>query len=92
MTIQKTLSVQFANFQGSVLKSVRDTIRQVNQAQKLTDITNCIKMVDHDYIYHIRIGNYRAFFNFYVEIKDGIVRFLYLIPIGQAYDKSAHWD
>ena len=89
MTIQKTLSVQFANFQGSVLKSVRDTIRQVKQAQKLTDITNCIKMVDYDYIYRIRIGNYRAFFNFHVEIKDGIVRFLYLIPRGQAYDKSA---
>ena len=52
-------------------------------------IANCIKMVDHDYIYRIRIGNYRAFFNFHVEIKDGIVRFLYLIPRGQAYDKSA---
>ena len=74
---------------GKRLESVRDTIRQVKQAQKLTDITNCIKMVDHDYIYRIRIGNYRAFFNFHVEIKDGIVRFLYLIPRGQAYDKSA---
>ena len=29
---------------GKRLESVRDTIRQVKQAQKLTDITNCIKI------------------------------------------------
>ena len=44
--------------------------------------------MDYDYIYRIRIGSYRAFFNFHVEFKDGIARFLYLIPRGQAYDKG----
>ena len=46
------------------------------------------KLVDYDYIYRIRIGSYRAFFSFHVEIKDGVVRFLYLIPRGQAYNKG----
>lgn len=73
---------------GKRLESVRNAIIEVKNAQKLTDITDCIKVVNYDYIYRIRIGNYRAFFNFHVEIKDGVVRFLYLIPRGQAYDKG----
>ena len=73
---------------GKRLDSVRNAIQEVKQAKKLTDITDCIKVVDYDYIYRIRIGSYRAFFNFHVEFKDGIARFLYLIPRGQAYDKG----
>ena len=45
-------------------------------------------MQNYDFIYRIHIGSYRAFFIFHVEIKDGVVRFLYLIPRGQAYDKG----
>ena len=67
---------------GKRLNSVREVISEVKNAQKLTDITDCIKVVDYDYIYRIRIGSYRAFFSFHVEIKDGVVRFLYLIPRG----------
>lgn len=70
------------------LDSVREAIREVKKARKLTDISDCIKMQNYDFIYRIHIGSYRAFFNFHVEIKDGVVRFLYLIPRGQAYDKG----
>lgn len=73
---------------GKRLASVRDTIVEVKRASGLADITNCIKVVGFDNIYRIRIGSYRAFFNFHVEIKEGTVRFLYLIPRGQAYDKG----
>lgn len=73
---------------GKRLNSVREVINEVKNVQKLTDITDCIKIVDYDYIYRIRIGSYRAFFSFHVEIKDGVVRFLYLIPRGQAYNKG----
>lgn len=73
---------------GKRLDSVRNAIMEIKKAQKLSDITDCIKMQDYDFIYRIRIGSYRAFFNFHVEIKDGVVRFLYLIPRGQAYDKG----
>ena len=73
---------------GKRLVSVREAIREVKKARKLTDISDCIKMQNYDFIYRIHIGSYRAFFNFHVEIKDGVVRFLYLIPRGQAYDKG----
>lgn len=73
---------------GKRLDSVREAIREVKKARKLTDISDCIKMQNYDFIYRIHIGSYRAFFNFNVEIKDGVVRFLYLIPRGQAYDKG----
>ena len=73
---------------GKRLDSVREAIREVKKARKLTDISDCIKMQNYDFIYRIHIGSYRAFFNFHVEIKDGVVRFLYLIPRGQAYDKG----
>lgn len=73
---------------GKRLDSVREAIREVKKARKLTDISDCIKMQNYDFIYRIHIGGYRAFFNFHVEIKDGVVRFLYLIPRGQAYDKG----
>ena len=74
---------------GKRLDSVGEAIREVKKARKLTDISDCIKMQNYDFIYRIHIGSYRAFFNFHVEIKDGVVRFLYLIPRGQAYDKGA---
>ncbi len=73
---------------GKRLDSVREAIREVKKARKLTDISDCIIMQNYDFIYRIHIGSYRAFFNFHVEIKDGVVRFLYLIPRGQAYDKG----
>lgn len=73
---------------GKRLDSVREAIREVKKARKLTDISDCIKMQNYDFIYRIHIGSYRAFFNFHVEIKDGVVRFLYLIPRGQAYNKG----
>lgn len=73
---------------GKRLDSVCEAIREVKKARKLTDISDCIKMQNYDFIYRIHIGSYRAFFNFHVEIKDGVVRFLYLIPRGQAYDKG----
>lgn len=73
---------------GKRLDSVREAIREVKKARKLTDISDCIKMQNYDFIYRIHIGSYMAFFNFHVEIKDGVVRFLYLIPRGQAYDKG----
>lgn len=77
---------------GKRLDSVREAIREVKKARKLTDISDCIKMQNYDFIYRIHIGSYRAFFNFHVEIKDGVVRFLYLIPRGQAYDKGTKKD
>ena len=84
----KDLERTVRKLSGKRLDSVREAIREVKKARKLTDISDCIKMQNYDFIYRIHIGSYRAFFNFHVEIKDGVVRFLYLIPRGQAYDKG----
>lgn len=73
---------------GKRLDSVRSAIIEVKNAVTIADITDCKKLVDYDFIYRIRIGSYRAFFNLHIEIKDDVVFFLYLIPRGQAYDKG----
>lgn len=39
-------------------------------------------------VYRIRIGGYRAFFTFHIEIIDDTVMFQYLVSRGQAYTKK----
>lgn len=73
---------------GKQRDSVRDAIDEVKKAQGLEEITNCIRMVGYHTVYRIRIGDYRAFFTFHIEIVDGVVYFRYLVPRGQAYTKK----
>ena len=39
-------------------------------------------------VYRIRIGDYRAFFTFHIEIVNDTVFFRYLVPRGEAYGKK----
>lgn len=73
---------------GKMLDSVREAIQEVINADNIGELTDCKKLVDYDFIYRLRIGNYRAFFSFHVQIVDDCVMFLYLLPRGQAYDKK----
>lgn len=73
---------------GKMLNSVLEVLREVKQAQSIEEIHNCKKLVDFDFIYRIRIGGYRAFFTFHVQIKDDEVQFQYLISRGEAYNKK----
>ena len=73
---------------GKQRDSVRDAIAEVKKAQGLEEITDCIRMVGYHTIYRIRIGGYRAFFTFHVEIVDDVVKFQYLVSRGQAYTKK----
>lgn len=73
---------------GKALKSVTDAIREVKQAQDISDITDCIRLVGYHSVYRIRIGGYRAFFTFHVEVIDDVVFFHYLVSRGQAYAKK----
>lgn len=73
---------------GKQRDSVRDAIAEVKKAQGLEEITDCIRMVGYHTVYRIRIGGYRAFFTFHVEIVDDVVRFQYLVSRGQAYTKK----
>ena len=71
-----------------MLESVRETVQEVINAGSIEELTDCKKLVDFDFIYRLRIGGYRAFFSFHVQIVDDCVMFLYLAPRGQAYDKK----
>ena len=73
---------------GKMLESVRNAVQDVIDADCIEDLTDCKKLVDYEFIYRLRIGSYRAFFSFHVQIKDDCVMFLYLVPRDQAYDRK----
>lgn len=68
--------------------SVLDVIKEVKSAEGIEDITDCTRLVGYHSVYRIRIGNYRAFFTFHIEIVDDVVYFRYLVSRGQAYTKK----
>ena len=74
---------------GKMLDSVRRVVAEVKRAESLKDITDCKKLVGYRNVYRIRIGDYRAFFTFHIEIINDTIIFRYLVPRGEAYDKKA---
>lgn len=86
--ISKDFQKSVDRLSGKVLNSIIDTLREVKQATSLEEINNCKKLIDYDNVYRIRIGSYRAFFIFHIQIIDDTVSFLYLIPRGEAYSKK----
>ncbi|MEJ8762653.1 hypothetical protein WKU26_04430 [Phocaeicola sp. HCN-40430] len=73
---------------GKMLDSVRNSVQEVINSGSIEELTDCKKLVDFEFIYRLRIGSYRAFFSYHVQIVDDCVMFLYLVPRGQAYDKK----
>ena len=73
---------------GKMLDSIRRVIAEVKTAENSKDITDCKKLVGYRNVYRIRIGDYRAFFTFHVEIVNDTVFFRYLVSRGEAYDKK----
>ena len=76
----KDFSKSVKKLSGKMLESVRRMIRDVKEADSITEITDCKKLVGYRNIYRIRIGDYRAFFTFHVEIVNDTVIFRYLVP------------
>ena len=73
---------------GKILLSVKEVIQEVIDAKDLDDITHCIRLTGYVYVYRIRIGDYRAFFVFHVQIIGDTVMFEYLVSRGEAYNKK----
>ena len=73
---------------GKEKASIGRTVNEVIEARSIEDITDCIRLVGYHSVYRIRIGGYRAFFTFHVEIVDDTVMFQYLVSRGQAYTKK----
>ncbi len=84
----KEFEKEVRKLSGKMLDSVRETVQEVINAKSIEDLTDCKKLTSYDFIYRLRIGNYRAFFSFHVQIVNDCVMFLYLVPRGQAYDKK----
>ena len=77
---------------GKMLDSVRSVVAEVKNAESLKDITDCKKLVGYRNVYRIRIGDYRAFFTFHIEIVNDTVFFRYLVPRGEAYGKKTQTE
>lgn len=73
---------------GKMLTSVLNMLREVKKAHTIEEISDCTKLVGYKSIYRIRIGDYRAFFTFYVKIQEDTIMFEYLISRGEAYNKK----
>ena len=73
---------------GKKLDSIRRVITEVKTAENIKDITDCKKLVGYRNVYRIRIGDYRAFFTFHIEIVNDTVIFRYLVSRGEAYAKK----
>ena len=73
---------------GKNLDSIRIVITEVKTAENIKDITDCKKLVGYRNVYRIRIGDYRAFFTFHIEIVNDTVIFRYLVSRGEAYAKK----
>ena len=73
---------------GKILDSIRRVITEVKTAENIKDITDCKKLIGYRNVYRIRIGDYRAFFTFHIEIVNDIVFFRYLVSRGEAYAKK----
>ena len=73
---------------GKMLDSIRKVITEVKNAENIKEITDCKKLVGYRNVYRIRIGDYRAFFTFHIEIVNDTVIFRYLVSRGEAYAKK----
>ena len=73
---------------GKMLDSIRRVITEVKNDESIQEITDCKKLVGYRNVYRIRIGDYRAFFTFHIEIVNDTVIFRYLVSRGEAYAKK----
>ena len=73
---------------GKMIYAITDIIKEVKQAERLEDISNCKKIKGFDNVYRIRTGSYRTFFTFHIFVEGNIVKFEYLVSRGQAYHKQ----
>ena len=73
---------------GKMLDAIRRVITEVQTAENINHITDCKKLVGYRNVYRIRIGDYRAFFTFHIEIVNDTVIFRYLVSRGEAYAKK----
>lgn len=73
---------------GKMRLRLSQVIDEVERAQRIDEITNCVKLVNFDNTYRIRINNYRAIF-IHIEKENNLVVFEVLVSRGQVYTKKS---
>ena len=73
---------------GKMLSSVKKTITAAKEADSIEQLSNCEKLIGHNNIYRLRIGDLRKFFFLRIDTDNNTIFFEYLVPRGQAYDKK----
>lgn len=88
VAFSKSFEKSVRKLSGKTLESIRRVILEVKNAKDIHQITDCKQLVGYHNIYRIRIGDYRAFFTFHIQIIDDEVFFVYLVSRGEAYGKK----
>lgn len=73
---------------GKLRDSLQRAVKEVKQANRLEEITDCKKLVGYNSVYRIRIGNHRVLFVCRIDVDKGLAVFEYLLPRGQVYSKE----
>ena len=73
---------------GKMTDAVKNTIIETKEAENVSQLNNCEKLVGFQNTYRLRIGDLRAFFFLRVKSDGDTVIFEYLVPRGQAYGKK----
>ncbi len=84
----KTFVKAVRKLSGKMLDSVKKTILEVKEAERIGQLSNCEKLVGFKNTYRLRIGNLRVFFYVRLDDEGNTIIFEYLVPRGQAYDKN----
>lgn len=80
--VSKEFAKSARRLSGKHLQSLRNMIQEVCDASSIQELTDCKKLSGLENIYRIRVGDYRAFFSYHIEVIDDCVRFLYLCSRG----------
>jgi mRNA-degrading endonuclease RelE of RelBE toxin-antitoxin system len=71
---------------GKYKLSLQRIITEVKQANNVSELTNCVKMVGFQNSYRIKMGDFRLIFIF--KIVEGIAIFELLLTRGEIYRKE----
>lgn len=86
--LSKAFGKSLERLGGKELRSVLAVLDEVERVSSIYEISDCKKLTNYNNVYRIRIGSRRAFFTFHIELIDDNIFFRYLVPRGQAYNKT----
>lgn len=65
------------------IRERRDIMEKIGTLAHMPDCQNVKKLVNHDYQYRLRVGNYRVFFNF-----DGVIHVVHIEEVKKRDERT----